>query len=256
MIKKSLLAAAISVLATGNVHAADIVAPLYDWTGLYAGVNAGWGWGDIDTTDNSITTSGALVGITPGSFDPPAMFPGSDRSDEADGFLGGVQVGYNYQLSQWVFGIEGDYQFSDFDADSSFPGSSAGPFFQTSGELMSFGTLRLRAGYAFNDVLIYGTGGLAVGRGKASLSVQGGVPGAFTGPEFSESETEWLVGFAIGAGVEYAIDSAWSIKGEYLYSELGSEDFDFDFSGTPGDKAHSEGRIFVNIARVGLNYRF
>lgn len=256
MVRKSLLAVAMSVLAIGNAHAADVVAPVYDWSGFYAGVNAGWGWGDIDSTDNSMTTSGALVGITPGAFDPPATFPGSDRSDKADGLLGGVQAGYNYQLNQWVVGIEGDYQLLDFDTDASFLGSPAGPYFQTSAELKSLGTLRLRAGYAFDNVLLYGSGGLAVGRGKASLSIQGGVPGAFTGPQFSESETEWLVGYAIGAGIEYAIDSAWSVKAEYLYAELGSEDFDFDFSGTPGDTARSEGRIVVNTARVGLNYRF
>ncbi|MCX5578712.1 outer membrane protein [Kaistia terrae] len=227
----------------------------FSWTGFYIGLNAGYGWGDIDTTENSMTTNGRLVGIGQGNLGQFITFPGADSSSSVDGILGGAQIGYNYQIDNWVLGAEADYQAADLKTSSSFLGSVQGPYYQTSAELQSFGTVRARVGYAIDNVLIYGTGGLAVGQAKAGLSVQGGVPGAFTGPEYAQSNSKTMVGYAIGAGAEWAIaHSNWSVKAEYLYTDFGSKTFDFDFGA--GDKASSRGDVSASIVRAGLNYRF
>jgi len=233
---------------------AAVAAP-FSWTGFYVGLNAGYGWGDVDTSENSMTTTGPLVGLSPGTLIPAATFLGADSSASADGILGGAQIGYNYQVGTWVFGAEADYQAADLKTSDSFLGSPQGPYYQTSAELQSFGTLRARVGYAIDNVLIYGTGGLAVGQGKAGLTIQGGVPGGFTGPEYSQTDSKTMVGYAIGAGAEWAIaHSNWSVKAEYLYTDFGSKTFDFDF-GSAGS-ASSRGEISASIVRAGLNYRF
>jgi outer membrane immunogenic protein len=257
------LAAATALAATPALAAdltyepAPVAAPVsvYNWTGFYIGVNAGYGWGDIDTTDSSMTTTGPLVGIGQGTFNPAQTFAGEDGSASVDGWLGGAQIGYNYQVGTWVFGAEADYQAIDLDTSSSFLGSVAGPYYETSAELQSFGTVRGRIGYAIDNVLLYGTGGLAIGQAKAGLSIQGGVPGDFTGPRFSESSSKTMVGFAVGAGAEWAIArSNWSVKAEYLYTDFGKKTFDFDFGA--GDSATSRGDVSASIVRAGLNYRF
>jgi outer membrane immunogenic protein len=236
---------------------APVAAPIsaYNWTGFYVGLNGGYGWSDIDTTNNSMTTSGRLVGIGQGNLGRFITFPGADSSASADGFLGGAQIGYNYQSGAWVFGAEADYQASDWKSSSSFLGDPIqGPYYQTSAELQSFGTVRGRIGYAVDNVLVYATGGLAVGQAKAGLSVQGGTPNP-AAPIYSQSESQTMVGYAIGAGAEWAIArSNWSVKAEYLYTDFGSKTFDFDFG--DGDKASSRGDVSASILRAGLNYRF
>jgi outer membrane immunogenic protein len=225
------------------------------WSGFYVGINGGYGWGDIDTSKNSITTTGALLGITPGAI-ASTTFGGADSSADVDGWLGGAQIGYNHRSGSLVVGLEADYQAADLDSSGSFLGSAAGPFYQTEAKLDSFGTVRARIGFTVNDFLLYGTGGVAFGQAKADLSVQGGVPGGFTGPKFSDSETETMVGFAIGGGAEWAIPhSAWTVKAEYLHADFGDKTFDFSFSGT-SDTATTRGEVTVDVVRLGLNYGF
>lgn len=251
------LAASPALAADLTYEPAPVAAPVsvYNWTGFYVGLNAGYGWGDIDTSDNSMTTTGRLVGIGQGTFNPSQTFAGADSSASVDGLLGGAQIGYNYQVDTWVFGAEADYQASDLKTSSSFLGSVAGPYYETSAELQSFGTVRGRIGYAIDNVLLYGTGGLAVGQAKAGLSIQGGIPGDFSGTRFSQSESETMVGFAVGAGAEWAIASSnWSVKAEYLYTDFGKKTFDFNFG--EGDTASSRGDVSASIVRAGLNYRF
>lgn len=258
--KLSLLASALFIaspalaadLTYEPVPAPAAAAP-FSWTGFYVGLNAGYGWGDIDTTKSSMTTTGRLVGVPQGSF-PSDTYLGADGSASVDGLLGGAQVGYNYQVGTWVFGAEADYQAVDLDTSSSFLGSVAGPYYETSAELQSFGTVRGRIGYAIDNVMIYGTAGLAVGQAKAGLSVQGGTPNP-DAPVYSQSESQTMVGYAIGAGAEWAIArSNWSVKAEYLYTDFGKKTFNFDFG--PEDKATSRGDVSASILRAGLNYRF
>ncbi len=179
--KKILLSgvALVALFAAAPASAADMPvrgpvykaapAPVFNWTGFYFGGHVGYGWGDA-----------AVIG-------------------DVDGFIGGLQVGYNWQLSpNWVFGVEADIAGTDMN-------SAVGPT-----HVDYVGTLRARIGYTWDRTMIYGTGGLAWSR--ASI---GGV---------HDSDT----GYALGFGVEWAFAPNWSTKIEYMYTA-----FD-DFAGVAG----------------------
>lgn len=116
-------------------------APAFTWTGFYAGVNAGYAWGDF--TGN-----------------------GGSLFDDGDGFVAGGQLGYNVQLGQFVVGLETDLQWTNFDAG---PGVGILAGTTSEAELDYFGTVRARGGFAFDRALVYGTGGLAYGRSNVSI---------------------------------------------------------------------------------------
>src|SRR3954466_12440902 len=152
----------------------------YNWTGFYAGINGGYGFGNSEwsaaTGSNSFNTSGGLVGGT---------------------------IGYNQQMGQLVVGVEGD-------VDASWiKGTTAAAPCTTSCETSNswIGTARGRIGYAFNRVMPYATAGAAFGDIKATPAGFGGV-----------SDTN--VGWTAGAGVEVALAGRWSAKAEYLYADL------------------------------------
>ena len=183
-------------LISGTARAADIfpIAATGGWQGFYAGVNAGYQWGTIGN-------SGAR----------PA------------GVMGGVQGGYNWQLNAFVFGVEADLQASD--ADEIFAAwKFSNPW---------FGTLRGRAGYAFNNILFYGTAGLAFGE--------------LRGETFGLSESHTTAGWTAGAGAEFGLAKNWSGKIEYLYVDLA--DSTFSLTGL------SNGTRF-GVVRAGVNYHF
>jgi outer membrane immunogenic protein len=199
-------ALAATLIASGAALAADIqrgpapyysapaVSGLYNWSGPYAGLNIGYEWGRVTNT----------VG-------------------EPSGLMGGGQVGYNWQSGQFVFGAETDIQFSGAD-DTFAPWKFSNPW---------FGTLRGRAGVAFNNFLVYGTLGLAYGELK----------GEFLG--LSETKTE--VGWAGGVGAEYGFTPNWSARVEYLYMDLASRSF--SITGT-------DNGLHANMLRLGVNYHF
>ncbi|MBJ6126042.1 outer membrane protein [Microvirga splendida] len=209
--KKILLSSvALLGLATGAV-AADlpsrraapapviVAAPIFTWTGFYVGVNAGYGWSNDD-------------------------FDAIDLADEDDdgGFVGGAQVGYNYQIGSFVVGLEGDIQYADFGGSFTF---ADGPDADTDLDVFDrgdwFGTVRARAGVAFDRALIYATGGFA----------------------FADDANGWTV----GGGVEYAFTNNLSAKIEGLYVNLDHDDNDF-----PG----FDGETDFGVIRAGLNFRF
>ncbi len=202
--RKTIFAAAAVLMTASSAGAADFPrssysaprqAPLvYNWAGAYAGANVGYQWGD--TTNNPT---------------------------EPAGIFGGVQVGYNWQSGAFVFGGETDLQISGAD-DTFAPWKFSNPW---------FGTLRGRAGYAFNNILLYGTGGLAYG----------GVKGEVIG--LSESKTH--IGWALGAGVEIGLNPAWSARAEYLYVDL--SDRAYTITG-------AKNGVESSMLRFGLNYHF
>jgi outer membrane immunogenic protein len=204
--KKCVLGAGVAfVLAATGANAADLprgpnpyapVVPfgVYSWAGSYVGANLGYQWG---TTTNNPT-------------DP-------------SGIMGGIQLGHNWQNGQFVFGVETDLQLSTAD-DVFAPWNFSNPW---------FGTLRGRAGIAVNNILFYGTLGLAYG------GVRGEV--------FGLSETRSSIGWAGGLGAEIGLTPNWSAKVEYLYVDLA--DRGFSVTGT------SNG-LESNILRMGVNYRF
>lgn len=166
------------------------------WQGPYVGANLGYQWGS--TTGNST---------------------------RPNGFAGGAQAGYNWQSNQFVFGGEADIQFSGAD-DTFAPWKFSNPW---------FGTLRGRAGFAMNNILIYATGGLAYGSVRAKNT--------FTGADESKLHPGWV----LGAGMEVALTTNWSARAEYLYVDL--SDRSYALTGT------SNG-VESSVVRFGVNYRF
>jgi outer membrane immunogenic protein len=194
--------AAAATLATTTAMAADFprsapFAPygIYSWAGPYLGANLGYQWGR--TTNNPVKPSG---------------------------LMGGVQAGYNWQTGQFVFGAETDLQLSAAE-DTFAPWKFSNPW---------FGTLRGRAGYAMNNILLYGTLGFAYG----------GIKGETT-TGLSESKTHG--GWAGGLGMEVGITPNWTARAEYIYMDLG--DRTYAITGAANG-------LESNILRFGVNYRF
>jgi outer membrane immunogenic protein len=188
--------------------AAPYVPPYYNWTGFYIGINGGGAWGTSDWTP------------LPGSF-------------KTSGGLVGGQLGYNWQLGQFVWGVEGDADWSDIRGSTIGPGCGVGC--TTKNDFLS--TVRGRLGFAADRWMPYVTGGLAIGNIKASA------PG-FAGADQTNA------GWTIGGGIEFALPSNWTAKVEYLYVDLGSVNCTL----TCGPVTSVN--FTTNIVRGGFNYRF
>jgi len=199
---------ALTALAASSAFAADIPArsytkapamlPVYNWTGFYMGVNLGGAW----TSD----------------------LTGADTA----GVIGGAQIGYNWQGlgSPWVLGLEADFQGSSQSESVTVGAVTA------NAKLPWFGTVRGRVGYAWDRVMIYGTGGFAYQHLQASATIPG--------VTISGSDTGF--GYTVGGGLEWGFADRWSAKFEYLYINT--------------DAGVFAGRVDNNVGRAGVNYRF
>jgi|GEM_PF-572506 outer membrane immunogenic protein len=290
--------------ATTLVSAAPpIPEPPFRWSGFYVGGNIGYGWGNArsDIAENgTITTFPNFPGST--FVNPPYTFADSN-AQRLGGLTGGAQAGYNYQVNpKWVLGLESDIQASGergkgFTSSDPFAGTLCTVVLQGTpstcllttplgGTTMTnaqakigwFGTLRGRLGVLINDeVLLYGSGGLAYGEVglsgsvNANASAPGAVGfGATFGPNTAAfSESKMKLGFAAGGGLEgrfsYWLPPSWTWKLEYLYVDLGTLDTVIPFiaasAGLPNfsDLAGTvtiRTRFTDNIVRAGLNYQF
>jgi outer membrane immunogenic protein len=220
-----------------------VVAPPYNWTGFYAGLNLGGSWGHQDASLVD-TTTGATV---------------ATGSNKLDGVIGGGQIGYNWQVNQWVFGLEADFQGSGQKADGVFATTFVVPGFFAAApptvtvtnsytdKLEWFGTVRGRLGWAFDRWMPYITGGWAYGHGEINgTSTVGALATAF-------STSQNYSGWTIGGGVEWAFANNWSAKLEYLYIDFGSGP---TIPVATTAFAVSVGRMTDNIVRAGVNYKF
>jgi outer membrane immunogenic protein len=192
--------------------ARPVVVAYYNWTGFYVGVNAGYGWG---TSDWSLVPT---------------------ASNKPKGFIAGGTVGYNYQVGSIVYGLEGDFDWSNVKATAN---CAALVTCETSNSWLA--TFRGRLGYAFDRWMPYITGGGAYGNVKATVSVP--VLG------LSGSSSSDQLGWALGVGLEYAFLSNWSAKIEYLHVDLGS------FNTGPSPLVNNVS-FKEDIVRGGLNYKF
>jgi outer membrane immunogenic protein len=200
--------------------------PVYNWSGFYVGANAGVGWAN----SGNVTVRDPVLGAKSISV--------SSRS----GFIGGGQIGYNFQVGGFVYGLETDIQFADVGSKVNW-----GPYgrlgLSTGGSGGYFGTLRGRAGYAIDRTLLYLTGGLAYGGLNSS--------------PLSGSATS-NVGYALGGGVEYAFTQNWTAKLEALYINLSNGNArtivvtnggrNYPISASSGNGG--------GVLRVGVNYKF
>ena len=184
-------------------------APAYNWTGFYLGLNGGGAWGDSDW-------NGLATNNSPGG----GMF--------------GVTAGYNWQAfgSPWVFGIEGDVDWTNV-KDTSVCGAA-----NCETKNNWFGTVRGRVGYSWDRWLPYVTGGVAFGDIEANRT-------GFSGS--SDTNAGWTIGF----GLEGVIAGRWTGKLEYLYADIGDTTCSAAACGTATNVD-----LRMNILRAGLNYRF
>jgi outer membrane immunogenic protein len=226
--KRVLMAGAVALAAVTQAYAADLpppmappprapaaympVSPAYNWSGFYIGLNAGYGFGNSNWNDPVFGTSGSF---------------------SVNGGQAGATLGYNYQISQLVLGIEGDYDWQNVRGSSGLPCGSC----DTASNWIA--TVRGRVGYAFDRIMVYGTGGAA-----------------FTDVEASFAALPWQtntkVGWTAGAGIEGAITDNLTAKIEYLYADFGNTSCGAaNCGGTTTSVKFNE-----SMVRAGLNYKF
>lgn len=237
MIRHVCFAAVTVAVSTLGAHAADlplkaprlVASSLFTWTGFYGGLNAGYKFGGDDDVRTEGQAAPNIANIAGGAR--PGFVPLN-----RDGFIGGGQIGYNYQIGHFVAGVETDIMYTDFRDSRSVTTAQLGtgaPLNNTfSSRLNYLGTARARFGATYDRSLFYVTGGLAYGEVEQHIDMFG----ANGGLQFSGDRTKVKTGFAVGAGLEQAITRNVTVKGEYLYYDLGE------------DTGH--------IVRVGLNYKF
>ena len=219
-------AATTLLLSAGAATAADLpsrsrapvaapiaYAPTFTWTGLYAGVNAGYAFGRF--SDNNI---------------------GGRLFKDADGFAGGAQIGYNYQINQLVLGAEADFQAASIEGKPTIAGVGR----VSKASIDYFGTVRARVGYAMGQTMIYGTGGWAYANAKIDTA-----PGVLLAGLSSDKNTHY--GYAVGAGIEHALTNNVTVRGEYMYVDLEKKNYF-----TPGSKAGAD----FSLVRLGAAYKF
>ena len=259
-VKNIILAATALVSATAlttAARAADIAPAAYDWSGFYFGVNAGVAWNNSEI-DNEVNGSEVYSDLRDELSD-------SLTGDDAV-FTGGAMLGYNWQMDSIVLGVEADINYLGFSGEQNREGAIevGGGYYQRS-ELSFdadwFGTLRGRLGFAADNILFYGTGGLAYGHMDASSDVRlynsSSDPTVIGRWEGSADDVNW--GWTIGAGMEYGIDN-WSLGVEYLYVDLGDADWEADdsaFTNSIG-QGSSEGSVDYqfSVVRATAKLRF
>lgn len=277
-----MVTAAVAAFCASGAQAADIAARPYtkappvqtvNWTGFYVGVSGGFGGNERDSV------------VSPNDASAEALFPSGGLGSTAlgpmrlqpRGGFGGVQAGYNFQASQWLLGIETDFNFSDFKSTDStsnfFLGIPAGAAeLTTSNQLKWFGTVRARFGFlATSNLLLFGTGGLAYGKVDQAASymsllnilVQGNPPNAFScfpnEPCFAGRRTTTEVGYTVGAGAEWLLWNNLSLKAEYSYINFGNSSYNISDTTPTGPTAASmriATQLDYHIVRAGLNWHF
>jgi len=218
--------------------------PQFSWTGCYVGGNLGYGWGNSDGFNSTATTTFAGTAIP--VVGP--VYPGVNLN----GIVYGAQIGCNYQINQWVVGVEGDWDGTVTHQGQGFtvnPGINPAAVGQTAEQWQS--TIRGRLGWTGwnNRTLIYATGGVAVMQVDSNQFL--GAPGvAFN----NQSDTPW--GWTVGGGVEYAVTDWFLVRAEYLYIRIPTYT---TFTTGPflgGPPSPLTNGITENVVRVGMSYKF
>jgi outer membrane immunogenic protein len=239
------------VLATTHAFAADLWAPppmpykappppptpAWDWTGFYLGIDVGAAW----ATDTVSPTVADPTG-------PTGTFPRSNKLSTS-GPLGGATIGFNYQLSSFVFGIEGD--IGALALANSVADSGSGSLVEIDSINNGwYGDATGRLGFAFGPALIYGKGGWAYFGGQGSTTT--GAPG------YSVTQTGSFTGWTYGGGLEYRLGGPWSAKIEYLHFAFGTKDASLTaVTAAPvGTVYPYANALSVDTVKFGLNYKF
>ena len=233
--RKNIILGAVAALVLGPtaVSAADlpVKAPpvpiaIYDWTGFYIGVSGGGSLGTSTHIDQA-TGFGDTLGY-----------------NVRGGLVGGT-LGYNWQVSSFVFGFEGDASWVGEYGSHPDDGLAGNPAFTSFTKETWVATARGRAGYAVDNLLFYGTGGYA------AAGVEAGVKDANTGALLS-SATSTRSGWTAGGGLEWGFAPNWSAKFEWLYMKFDSA----AFNTLQAEGPRSSVPLDDNVVRAGINYRF
>ena len=212
-------------------------------------VGGAWGtkeWSDPNVTVNPFFNGKVLL---------PTNFPDTTINNYGvNGFLGGVQIGYNYQSGVWVWGVEAQASWAGI------RGADACPFFfgkaTCKSNVDALGSFAVRFGGTIDRALLYVKGGLAWANETHKVSAPGSVDGFGA---FSSEQKHWRWGGMLGAGVEFAFTNTISGKLEYNYMDFGTHTYSFDVApvGFPFSAVVDTNiRQNIHLVKVGLNYRF
>ena len=241
--KRLFITAMFSIAVAGSAAAADLpqpapvpqapaayiptVAPVYNWGGIYVGINGGWGWGNGKWT------------IAPNTAFPLGV---SSNANDNGGIVGGT-VGANFQTGEFVFGVEGDWDYSGINTGTTSNICTFSGTCQTGNNWLA--TIRGRAGWAADRVLFYGTAGGAF----ANLQT------TFNGATNSKTQAGWTA----GVGAEWAFADNWTAKIEYLYVNLGTGSVSCSTVAcvaANGSPIPISVGLTENLLRVGVNFKF
>ena len=231
MTKQALLASAIAVAALA------LPANAGTWNGFYIGLNAGGAFGDTDWTNVSNTTPG-------GGAAPINFTVGQTIGQSPEGVLAGGQIGYNFQMSNWLFGVELTGATLDYDETTlnTNPGDT-NEF--VSSEINWLATAALRAGWTWNDSLLYLKGGYAMSKVNTDH-----IDPFNTSYSTDEDHNGWLA----GAGLEHQIGDNVSVGLDYTYIDLGNQDH--SGAATGGGTVVNDIDVTVQTVTARLSYHF
>jgi outer membrane immunogenic protein len=228
--------AGFAAAAMSGAQAADMpikaprdVEPAANWTGWYIGAHAGAAWQKTDvTTDSSF-------------HDGSSYFPNPNASFSKTGFIGGGQIGYNWQHGNFVFGLEGDISGLSGRASTPFQADAGYTTGTYSSKIRWLSTVRGRFGLAVGDTMAYMTAGVAFGGVRNSVFID------FFDTTYFSSKTK--TGWTVGGGVEHMLSRNWTVGLEGLFVDLGNSKGDTDI----GQFQFANQAI---IGRLKLNYKF
>ncbi|HEX3496193.1 MAG TPA: outer membrane protein [Methylocella sp.] len=258
MYRKFLLASVGAIALTGSAaFAADLPSrapppvylpppPIFTWTGIYIGGQVGYAW---------FNGSNRFNGFDPFFNDGQGIFLNSSVGGTPNGVIGGGHVGYDYQINQWVLGVEGTVDGTSLTntAVAVFPDGSV---LRARSNADIQGSIRGRLGIAWDRALIYATGGVAFGGFNTNVSFNGtdfatGVP-FFANANVSSTRTGWTV----GGGIDYAVTNNWSIFAEYRFTNFGNIR-ENNFGQLPAGFTFNERRqLQQNQVQAGFSYKF
>jgi outer membrane immunogenic protein len=224
-----------------------VAPPAYNWSGFYIGGNAGGKWADHD---GDIFLD-QVVGFTPLGL----LTFGTGGNDEA-AFVGGGQVGFNWQTGAWVWGIEGDFQGTSLKRTFVCCGPLVPLDFFVQGDTFSVkndwqASIRGRIGYAWDRFMVYGTGGVAFTNIEVTAAL---VPVGGVGLIASASDT--LTGWTAGGGIEFGLWDNWSLGVEYRFSSFDAADFQHGNLPLTLIPLRSSFDLETHEVTARLNYRF
>jgi outer membrane immunogenic protein len=237
-----LASVALAAVATAPAFAADLpvrmqtkapamIESVYNWSGFYIGAHVGYGWASKDWNQSFSSLGLALDNTTTPS--------------KPQGFLGGGQIGMNWQTGQWVFGLEGDASWTDAnDCGSPFRLATT---FNGCSQINWYATATARLGVAMDRALLYVKGGAAFAGEEHNITNRNIVA--------TNTPDDTRFGWTVGAGLEYGLTPNWSAKIEYNYMDFGKENYSFNY--TPGTLVERwDVKQQVHVAKFGINYRF